>query len=117
MDVPLPNEGRRRVEIENVRPRVDDGQFPVKRIVHDSVTVEADILADGHELLVCMLRFKSDEKMPWLEKPLHSPGNDLWRADLTIDRIGRWQFYIVAWIDHFATWRYELTKRAAAGQD
>jgi len=117
MDVALPAEGRRRVVIENLRPRIEDGRFPVKRIVHDPLTVEVDIFADGHDLLVCLLRYRPDDHSPWQEKPLEPLGNDVWRADLTIDRIGIWQFTAVAWVDHFATWRYELTKRAAAGQE
>ncbi len=117
MEVHLPLEGRRRVVIENLRPRIDDGQLPVKRIVHDPVTVEVDIFADGHDLLVARLKYRADDHSPWTEKVLDARGNDLWTTDLAIDRIGRWQIQAIAWVDRFVTWRYELTKRAAAGQD
>jgi starch synthase (maltosyl-transferring) len=46
----------RRVIIENVRPNVDGGRFPIKRTVGEAVTVTADIFADGHDLLVAVLR-------------------------------------------------------------
>ncbi len=39
--------GRRRVVIEGVSPAVDGGSFPAKRVVGDTVVVEADIFADG----------------------------------------------------------------------
>ncbi len=34
-----------------------------------------------------------------------------------LDELGRYQYTIEAWVDRFHTWRYDLTKRAAAGQD
>ena len=39
----------KRVVIENVRPEVDCGRFPIKRTVGERVEVTADIFADGHE--------------------------------------------------------------------
>ena len=39
----------RRVWIENVRPRVDCGEFPIKRTVGERVVVTADVLTDGHD--------------------------------------------------------------------
>ena len=47
--------GRIRVVIENVKPEIDAGLFPIKRIKGDEVKVEADIFTDGHEEISCML--------------------------------------------------------------
>ena len=44
-------EGRNRVIIEAVRPRVDCGRFPAKAVLGERVVVEADIFADGHDLV------------------------------------------------------------------
>ena len=44
-----PNEGRSRVVIENVEPQLNCGRFPIKRIVDDLVSVEADVFGDGHD--------------------------------------------------------------------
>jgi starch synthase (maltosyl-transferring) len=41
--------GRGRVAIENIRPEIDGGRFPAKRVVGERVIVEADIFADGHD--------------------------------------------------------------------
>ena len=46
--MPLPD--RRRVVIEGIRPQVDGGRFPIKRVVGDEVLVEADVFADGHDV-------------------------------------------------------------------
>ncbi|HEY7169607.1 MAG TPA: alpha-1,4-glucan--maltose-1-phosphate maltosyltransferase [Vicinamibacterales bacterium] len=46
----------RRVIVEHIRPNVDDGRFPIKRTVGETVTVTADIFADGHDVIVAVLR-------------------------------------------------------------
>src|SRR5690606_41765132 len=48
----------KRVVIEDVTPRVDEGRFPAKRIVGDVVTVEADVFVDGHDRVAAMVRYK-----------------------------------------------------------
>ena len=40
-----------RVVIEHVRPRVDDGRFPIKRTPGERVDVTRDVFADGHDVL------------------------------------------------------------------
>ena len=59
-----PRDGRRRVVIENVTPRVDDGSFPAKRIVGDVVAVEADVFADGHDRVATALRYRRVTRPP-----------------------------------------------------
>ena len=113
----LPTEGRRRVVVEAIHPSVDGGRFPVKRIVGDPVTVEADVFADGHDELAVRLRHRPPGTTAWLEVPMEPLGNDRWRARFTADRLGRHAYTIVAWVDHFATWRRDLEKRLAAEQE
>src|SRR5262249_22295480 len=47
-----------RVVIEGVTPEIDGGRFPVKRVVGDTVTVGADVFAEGHDRLAAVLRFR-----------------------------------------------------------
>ncbi len=42
--------------------------------------------------------------------------NDLWRASFPVERLGRWEYSITAWIDRFASWRYELERKLEAEQ-
>jgi starch synthase (maltosyl-transferring) len=44
-------------------------------------------------------------------------GNDHWRAEVAIDEPGTYRFRVEGWIDSWATWRTELQKRIADGQD
>jgi starch synthase (maltosyl-transferring) len=46
----------RRVMVENIRPSVDGGRFPIKRTAGETVAVTADIFADGHDVIVAVLR-------------------------------------------------------------
>ena len=43
-------------------------------------------------------------------------GNDRWQASFTPDRLGRWQYTIVAWIDRLASWRHEIERKVDGGQ-
>src|SRR5258705_770 len=109
-------DGRRRVIIEGVQPEVDAGLFPAKRVVGDIVVVEADIFADGHDVLsAVVLHRHASEKKP-REVRMVPMGNDRWRAGFTVERLGYTIFTIEAWVDHFLTWHRDLKKRVAAEQ-
>ena len=45
-----------RVVIEHIVPEVDAGRFPIKRAVGESVDVTADIFANGHDVILAVLR-------------------------------------------------------------
>ena len=107
----------KRVVIENVTPRVDDGHFPVKRVVGDTLVVEADIFGDGHDELRAVLRTCAPGTANWREWEMKPLGNDRWRAAVTLTDIGGWQYEVAGWIDHFRTWQHDLKKRVDAGQD
>ncbi|MEP7158889.1 MAG: alpha-1,4-glucan--maltose-1-phosphate maltosyltransferase [Chloroflexota bacterium] len=117
----LPLDGRQRVVIENVTPRVDDGRFPVKRIVGDTLVVEADIFADGHDELDAGLRVQppmdANGVPGQIHQPMQSLGNDRWRSMIFLETPGRYSFTVQGAIDHYATWQHDLEKRIAAGQD
>ncbi|NJD27954.1 MAG: alpha-1,4-glucan--maltose-1-phosphate maltosyltransferase [Chloroflexi bacterium] len=109
-------EGRRRVVVEAIWPEIDAGRFPIKRVVGDTVAVEADVFADGHDQLAVRLVHRSPDGTT-AETAMEPLGNDRWRGELTVEAVGRHGYAIAAWIDHFATWRGDLEKRVAAGQD
>jgi starch synthase (maltosyl-transferring) len=110
-------DGHRRVVIENVTPSVDGGRFPVKRVVGDSLIVEADAFADGHDEIRVVLRWCGSDDTEWREIEMEPLGNDRWRAEFPLDRVGRYQYSVSAWVDRFRTWQHDLKKRVDAGQD
>ena len=107
----------RRVVIERVEPEVDGGRFAIKRTVGEEVRVRADIYADGHDLLSAMLLYQPVGDSVRTEVPMRVVNNDRWEASFRVEKLGRYVYTIVAWVDTFRTWSADLRKRADAGQD
>ena len=104
-------DGRVRVVIERISPAVDDGRFPVKRVLGDRVVVEADCFADGHDVVACRLQWRRGEAAPWHSAPMQRLGNDRWRAEFSVDALGTWWYTVCAWVDPFLSWRHDFERR------
>jgi starch synthase (maltosyl-transferring) len=113
----FPADGRVRIVIEDVGPRVDDGRYAVKRTLGERVTAEADVFTDGHDAVSCVLLHRHDSRSEWQRVVMEPLGNDRWRAAFTVRELGRYWFTVVGWVDHLETWRRDLLKKHAAGQD
>ncbi|HTH00919.1 MAG TPA: alpha-1,4-glucan--maltose-1-phosphate maltosyltransferase [Vicinamibacterales bacterium] len=107
----------RRVVIESVKPHVDGGRFPIKRSVGEEVLVEADVLTDGHDTVAAVVLFRKVGDHEWREAPMRLVDNDRWQGAFSVDTLGRYEYTVEAWIDRFASWRQDLSKKAGAGQD
>jgi starch synthase (maltosyl-transferring) len=107
----------RRVVIERLQPEIDSGRFPIKRTIGESVTVTADVFADGHDLLAGVLKHRKANSPGWTEIPLQALVNDAWTATFTVDELGTYEYTIEAWIDRFGSWLKGLVAKADAGQD
>lgn len=105
-----------RVVIEGVTPEIDCGRFPIKRSCGETVVVEADVFADGHDVLKAVLSYRHDGGGEWAEVPMEPLGNDRWRASFTTSKLGRYLYRVTGWVDHYATWRRDLMKKLHAGQ-
>ena len=97
--------GRRRVVIENVKPLLDCGRFPIKRTVGESVRVEADIFVDGHESIACALLYRREPASHWEEVPMRPLSNDKWQGTFVVTHVGRYLYTLQGWVDPFRTWR------------
>jgi len=106
-----------RVVIRGVKPELECGRFPIKRVVGETVAVEADIFADGHEAVECVLRYRHDDDEPWTEISMEPLGNDRWRAEFPVEKLGQYIYTIAGWVDPFRTWYRDFLKRVAASQD
>ncbi|HET6752977.1 MAG TPA: alpha-1,4-glucan--maltose-1-phosphate maltosyltransferase [Jiangellaceae bacterium] len=104
--------------IERVRPEVDAGRFPAKRVVGEACIVSADIFKDGHDQLAARVRYRGRGEGEWSYVAMpYDPDADRWAGAFLLDRIGEWRFTVEAWTDSFATWVSGLEKKVAAGQD
>jgi starch synthase (maltosyl-transferring) len=104
-----------RIAIEAVTPSVEDGRFPAKRTVGETVQVEADIICDGHEMLAASLHWRAADQAEWQQVRMAELGNDRWSASFGLERHGRHEFFVESWQDVFGAFRYEVTKKHGAG--
>ena len=119
----------RRVVVENVRPFVDCGALPAKATVGLALEVSADLVADGHDLLMGIVRHgpaggrvaaSADGRRATgaRETVAMTPlGNDRWSAWITPSALGPWEFEIAGMPDDWATFARDLQLRFDAGQD
>ncbi len=110
-------QGQQRVIIENIKPQVSCGTFPVKRTINELVKVEADIFTDGHTIIDAVLLYRKKGTKSWQEVPMLSMANDHWKSSFTPKQTGTYEYTIQAWANHFKTWQEDIKKKAEAGQD
>jgi starch synthase (maltosyl-transferring) len=107
--------------IQYPAPSVDGGSFPAKRCVGDLVSVAADIFRDGHDELRAVVRYRAPAERRWREgelKPIDAHlGGIRWAGEFEVDSPGRWLYTVEVWTDVFGTWRDELERKLAAGQE
>jgi len=113
----LGDDGRRRVVIEHLKPEIDGGRFPIKRVVGEKVVVSADVFADGHDSLSARLLYRRSEDREWSEVPMRLIENDRWTGEFIVKEMGIYRYTVEGWVDHFKTWQRDLKKRFDAGQD
>ncbi|MGH6689397.1 MAG: maltotransferase domain-containing protein, partial [Gammaproteobacteria bacterium] len=116
-DLPDPAEMRRTVVIENVAPLVDCGRYPAKREQGMTVEVSADIFQEGHDVLVAFVHDRRSGEREWRESPMRFVDNDRWAGSVPLEANARYELAIEALADPFRSWRADLDKRVAAGQD
>jgi starch synthase (maltosyl-transferring) len=94
-------EGRKRAIIEHVKPQINCGQFPIKRIVGEKVVVRADVFGDGHDEVRAYIRYRHVNNAHWEETPMIFLVNDHWEGSFTPDTPGMYEYRVHGWIDHF----------------
>ncbi len=110
-------EGRKRVIIEHLSPQVENGKFPAKRAIGDDIEVQADAFADGHDIVKSWLLYRPLKAKKWQESPMDFIINDRWKGTFTPADTGIYEFTVMAYVDHFASWQYGLRKKFEAQQD
>jgi starch synthase (maltosyl-transferring) len=99
------------VVIEQVKPELDGGRYPIKRIVGETLEVTADIFKEGHDTIAGILRYKVHGDKHWQEVPMHHVDNDRWTGSFVLSENTRYLYSIGAYVRSFDTWQAELTKK------
>ncbi|HSV60013.1 MAG TPA: alpha-1,4-glucan--maltose-1-phosphate maltosyltransferase [Variovorax sp.] len=104
-------DGRSRAVIDAVLPCVDGGRFAVKRVAGESITIEAHVFTDGHDVPRVMLQWWKEGSERREELPMKLRYNDEWFTSFVAPAPGRYRYTVVAWVDAFESWHHELERR------
>ncbi|MCY4158376.1 MAG: DUF3416 domain-containing protein [Bacteroidetes bacterium] len=102
-----------RVFITSVSPRVQDGDWHIKRTVGEPVNVTAGIIVDGHDLLLASLyvtRLGGSTE----EIQMAPTYNDEYTGSFVADAPGLYTYYIRAWINRYGSWQEQYRRRFEA---
>lgn len=104
--------------IQNVQPQVDGGRYAVKREIGDVVNVSAEAFREGHGILRAELLWRKEGSRRWncISMEHINPGLDLWEASFKPKEIGRHEFKIEVYTDHFASWLHDTKCKYEAGE-
>lgn len=103
--------------ITNIRPQIDGGDFPAKRVVGDAVVVTASIFSYGTDVLKARIRYKHSGERKWNYAPLTMDTNDTWQGSFVVEETGFYSFSLETWVDEYGTWLQNLKKWFKAGED
>ena len=106
-----------RVVIDDIRPQLDCGKFFIKRVVGEAVTVSADILPDGHDVMQAEVLYRHHGERKWREVRMHNLGNDRWEAFFLVDKQGFYQYKVRGWVDYALNWQHGIEAKIKDGQD
>jgi len=102
---------RYRAVIEDVKPSIDGGEFPIKRIVGERVRLTADVFGDGHDIVNAHLAYKHDSEKTWKKVPMKAVINDLWEVEFGLKKIGFYTYKLEAWVDYALNWQHEIKRK------
>ena len=107
---------QKRAIIDYVYPVLNNGRYPVKRVVGEPVHVHAHIFGDGHDVVAASVRFKHEAEDSWGESRMTHKNNDEWEGNFTVNKQGYYFFKVEAWMDHALNWRHGTLRKIEDNQ-
>ncbi|NER08971.1 alpha-1,4-glucan:maltose-1-phosphate maltosyltransferase [Muriicola jejuensis] len=105
-----------RVVIENVNPQLQCGEFFIKRVVGESVVVQADVLGDGHDVIQAEVAFKHENDKAYTYRRMEHFGNDVYKADFRVQKQGYYEYKVEGWVDNPLNWQHGIEAKLKDGQ-
>jgi starch synthase (maltosyl-transferring) len=105
-----------RIVIENVKPQLDCGINPIKRIVNQNVNVSADVFSDGHDIIECCVKFKHENDKNWQEVRMEPTVNDSWNASFKVEKQGFYTYFVEGWVDYALNWQHGTLRKIQDNQ-
>lgn len=109
---------RKAIAIIKVSPMIDCGKYPIKRIVGESLNVQASVLKPGHDKIYSVVYHRLQGSAEWEISPMSYDFNeDQWSTSIPLNAIGTHEYFIEAWTDKFGTLVNGVEKWLEAGED
>ncbi|HAH55730.1 MAG TPA: alpha-1,4-glucan--maltose-1-phosphate maltosyltransferase, partial [Flavobacterium sp.] len=105
-----------RIVIENIKPQLDCGVNPIKRIENQNVNVSADVFSDGHDVIQCCVKFKHEKDKNWQEVRMNSVGNESWNASFKVEKQGFYNYFVEGWVDYALNWQHGILRKIQDNQ-
>jgi len=109
-------QNQRRVVIDDISPKLDHGDFFIKRIVNEVVHVKAHVLADGHDIIASSVMFKHESEKKWQEVRLDHISNDEWENSFVVTKQGIYSYKIEGWVDYALNWQHGIERKIEDNQ-
>ncbi len=105
-----------RIVIDALTPTTPNG-YPAKAIAGRPVAVGATVFRDGHGLIMVRARWRNVGEPAWQAVTLQPGYDDRFTGEVTFDDLGLGEIVIEAWTSRYATWRRDVERWMAAGED
>lgn len=107
-----------RIPIVGVGPSLEEGRWPARAVVGESVPLTATVFREGHDAEgATVVVTGPDGAAQTLRMRLVNPGISLYRTDWIPQREGLHHFRVEAWSDPVGTWSHAAELKIAAGVD
>ncbi len=104
----IPQHGRSRVLITDVRPAIDDGKQALKRVIGESIDFQCTLYADGHEVIRAQVMWRMQGAKKWNSKDLQTDEENEFSCELKFEEIGGYEYKVRAWVDKALSWQERL---------
>ncbi len=109
-------QNQKRVVIDYVYPKINNGAFYIKRVVGEVVAVDANVLGDGHDIIAASVLYKHESEKKWSEARMDLIGNDEWKAAFTVQKQGYYAYKVEAWVDYALNWQHGIQRKIEDNQ-
>ncbi|MBV9331573.1 MAG: alpha-1,4-glucan--maltose-1-phosphate maltosyltransferase [Alphaproteobacteria bacterium] len=106
----------KRIAIFDLAPSVDNGSFRAKRTEGDRLSIEADLVCDGHGVLAAAALLRHEGTPAWRRIAMGPVGNDRYTGEAFLAKTGLYEFQVEAWLDVYAGFVRDLEKKRLARQ-
>jgi starch synthase (maltosyl-transferring) len=87
------------IQIENVRPRVDNGRYASKGVMGEWCVVTADIFREGFHSLHAVVKWRKKSEAAFHEEPMTPLPNDVWAGKFMLKDNAAYVYSIEAWTE------------------